>query len=270
MRRRLALRPDSASPAPLARIAVGTVVHARRRPRAHAFRYPALFLRLPMRSLDDALRGQCLLSHNCFNLFSFVDADHGDREHGRPLVEWIDALLRDEGIVDADGELWLQTFPRVFGYAFKPVSFWFCHRRDGALRAVICEVNNTFGERHCYLLAHADGRAISPGEEMTAAKIFHVSPFCEVAGTYRFRFLTAGDRVVARIDYDDAVGPLLSTSISGEPRIATTSTLLSAFARSPLFSFGVVARIHWQAVRLWIKRTPSFSKPAAPRVEVSR
>ena len=254
-----------------AQIAVGTVFHARRRPSAHAFRYPALFLRLPMRSLDVALRGQRLLSRNRFNLFSFVDADHGERDaRGTSLVEWIDGMLRGEGIVDADGELWLQTFPRIFGYAFKPVSFWFCHRRDGALRAVVCEVNNTFGERHCYLLAHPDERAIAPAEEMTATKIFHVSPFCDVAGRYRFRFLTARDRVVARVDYDDAVGPLLSTSISGVPRQATTSALLAAFARSPLFSFGVVARIHWQAIRLWAKRTPFFSKPAAPIVEVSR
>lgn len=262
--------PPDADGTPRARIAVGTVLHARRRPRAHAFRYPALFLRLPMRSLDASLRGQCLLSHNRFNLFSFVDADHGERDRRVPLVEWIDGMLRGEGVVDADGDLWLQTFPRVFGYAFKPVSFWFCHRRDGALRAVVCEVNNTFGERHCYLLAHPDGRTISPGEEMTADKIFHVSPFCDVAGRYRFRFLTARDRVVARVDYDDATGPLLSTSISGTPRLATTAALFAAFARSPLFSFGVVARIHWQAVRLWIKRTPFFSKPAAPIAEVSR
>jgi DUF1365 family protein len=258
-------------PEPGAQIAVGEVRHARHRPRHHAFRYPAYFLRLPMRRLDAALAGQSLLSHNRFNLLSFHDADHGD---GRSpsLVAWIATLLRGEGIDDADGELWLHTFPRVLGYAFKPVSFWFCHRADGALRAVVCEINNTFGERHCYLLAHRDGRSIAAGEEMAVAKIFHVSPFCSVTGGYRFRFVNVRDRAVARIDYDagDPRRPLISTSMSGRLRPTSNGALLSAFVRMPLFSFGVIARIHWQAARLWWKRTPFFSKPAPPTVPVSR
>ncbi len=252
-------------------IAFGEVRHARHRPRRHAFRYPAYFVRLPMRRLDDALRGQRLLSHNRFNLLAFHDADHGDARGG-PLSSWIDGLLRREGIDDATGELWLHTFPRVLGYAFKPVSFWFCHRDDGALRAIVCEINNTFGERHCYLLAHRDGRTIASGEELAATKIFHVSPFCSLSGAYRFRFVRAGDRAIARIDYDDAADrrPLITTSLSGRLRPMTSRALLAAFLRMPLFSFGVVARIHWQAARLWLLRTPFFAKPAPPGVEVSR
>jgi len=104
------------------------------------------------------------------------------------------------------GEVWLHCYPRVLGFTFKPVSFWYCHRPDGSLRAIVVEVNNTFGERHCYLLD-------TPryGAELRATKVFHVSPFCAVEGGYRFRFmLTPGmDRTVARIDYDDALGPLL-------------------------------------------------------------
>ncbi|MGI9026332.1 MAG: DUF1365 domain-containing protein [Burkholderiaceae bacterium] len=290
-----------------AQIAFGEVRHARHRPTAHAFRYPAYFLRLPMRRLDAALAGQRLLSHNRFNLMSFHDADHGDprdsnvavevaanidgRSHGSErLLAWIARILDGEGISDARGEIWLHTFPRVLGYAFKPVSFWFCHREDGALRAIVCEINNTFGERHCYLLAHRDGRAIVDGEELAATKVFHVSPFCTTSGVYRFRFLNARNRAVARIEYDDAhndahddpcdvaaggehdrtAGPLISTSLSGALAPVSNRALLSAFVSSPLFSFGVIARIHWQAVRLWIKRTPLFSKPAPPTVEVSR
>jgi DUF1365 family protein len=255
----------------VAQIAIGCVLHARHRPTRNAFRYPSYFVRLPMRRLDAALAGQSLLSHNRFNLLSFHDADHGD---GRApsLVSWIGSLLEAEDIVDADGELWLHTFPRVLGYAFKPVSFWFCHRADGALRAVVCEINNTFGERHCYLLAHRDGRAIAPGEELAAAKIFHVSPFCALSGGYRFRFVSARGRAVARIEYDAerAGEPLITTSLSGLLRPISNRALLSAFVRVPLFSFGVVARIHWQAVRLWWKRTPFFTKPAPPTVEISR
>ena len=259
-----------------AQIAIGAVHHARRRPAANVFRYPVYFLRLPMRRLDASLSGQRWLSHNRFNLFSFHDSDHGPLSNnamnataGAPLA-WFEALLAAEGIHDASGEMWLHTFPRVLGYVFKPVSFWFCHRADGALRAVVCEINNTFGERHCYLLAHRDGRAIVPGEELSATKIFHVSPFCEVKGRYRFRFLEAHGRTVARIDYDDASGPLLETSLSGTLVDLSDRALLGAFFRVPLFTFGVVARIHWQAVRLWAKRVPFFSKPAPPAVEVSR
>ena len=259
-----------------AQIAVGEIRHARHRPRGNAFRYPAYFLRLPMRRLDASLRGQRMISHNRFNLLSFHDADHGDRRNPMPLSAWITKLLRDEGISDAGGEIWLHTFPRVLGYAFKPVSFWFCHRADDSLRAIVCEINNTFGERHCYLLAHRDGRSIRAGEELTATKIFHVSPFCSVDGRYRFRFVNVRDRAVARIEYDaddgagDGPQPLITTSLSGRLAPIDTRTLLSAFIRLPLFSFGVIARIHWQAVRLWWKRTPFFSKPAPPAVEVSR
>ncbi len=283
----------------LAQIARGEVRHVRHRPKIHAFRYPVYFLRLPMRRLDAALAGQRLLSHNRFNLMSFHDADHGDPRDtltttaargSERLLAWIARMLEGEGIVDAQGEIWLHTFPRVLGYAFKPVSFWFCHREDGALRAVVCEINNTFGERHCYLLAHRDGRAIANGEELTATKVFHVSPFCAVSGSYRFRFLDsradgrgkARARTVARIEYDDAnddasdyaaaltAAPLISTSLSGVFEPVSNRALLAAFVRSPLFSFGVIARIHWQAVRLWFKRTPFFTKPVPPAAEVSR
>ena len=115
-----------------------------------------------------------------------LDRDHGD---GRPLLAWIDALLADHGVTDADGEIWLHAFPRVFGYVFNPVSFWFAHRGDGTLRAIVAEVNNTFGERHCYLLSHDDGRPLAWGEELHARKVFHVSPFCAIEGHYRFRFM---------------------------------------------------------------------------------
>ncbi len=264
--------PDVAAPA---QIATGEVRHTRHRPRRNAFRYPAYFLRLPMRRLDAALAGHRCLSHNRFNLLSFHDADHGDRRP-LPLVTWIDGLLGDAGVHDADGELWLHTFPRVLGYAFKPVSFWFCERRDGTLRAVVCEINNTFGERHCYVLAHPDGRSIAGGEALSARKTFHVSPFCAVRGHYRFRFLNASRRSVARIDYDEsepgasASLPLLSTSLSGALQPISDRALLSAFLRIPLFTFGVIARIHWQALRLWWKRAPFFSKPAPPAAEAPR
>ncbi len=252
----------------------GQVRHSRLRPAQNTFSYGVYTLLLPLRSLGgDALPGW-LCSRNRFNLLSFHDRDHGDGS--TPLVDWIDALLRNEGINDADGEIWLQTFPRVLGYVFNPVSFWFCHRASGELRAIVCEVNNTFGERHCYLLD--TGAPMGWGLPLSARKVFHVSPFCAVEGQYRFRFMrttqTVGgediERIVARIDYDDDQGPLLLTSVSGTLRPLSDLRAAQAFLRHPLMTFGVIARIHWQALKLFFKRVPFFSKPLPPPNPLSR
>jgi uncharacterized protein len=241
----------------------GSVRHTRLRPARNAFAYPTYFLMLPMRSL--AAQGAGPLARNCSAAISFHDKDHGD---GRAdALQWIDELLKSEKIEDATGEAWLHCYPRVLGYSFKPVSFWYCHRLDGSLRAVVVEVNNTFGERHVYLLDH-----VHYGQELTSTKVFHVSPFCNVEGQYRFRFMTTPQRsrTVARIDYDDAQGALINTSVSGD-----LQPLNRQAVRKALFSYGamtlaVIARIHWQALKLFFKRVPFFSKPSPPAVWVSR
>ena len=254
----------------------GSVRHERLRPAQNRFNYGVYFLRLPLRALVQqpaaTVAGSRYFSHNRFNLLSFHDHDHGDGKQA--LTTWIDGMLTAQGIDDADGEIWLQAFPRVLGYVFNPVSFWFCHRRDGVLRAVLCEVRNTFGEKHYYLLD--TGGRMQYGIELTARKIFHVSPFCATSGNYRFRFMCAAatadrpERTVARIDHDDDIGPLLLTSINGSAVALSNRQTLRAFFGYPLMTFGVVAKIHWQALRLWIKRVPFFRKPAAPTRELSR
>lgn len=257
------------SPVPL--IGFGTVRHTRLRPVKHAFAYPSCFLMLPMRALR-ARPFAALRRNRWFALLSFHDRDHGD---GRAdSLAWLESLLQAEGIAGADGEVWLQTYPRLLNYAFKPVSFWYCHRTDGSLAAIVVEVNNTFGERHCYLLS---GPRLAYGAELQADKVFHVSPFCRVEGRYRFRFLrTSADasvhpnRTVVRIDHDDAQGPLLQTSVSGELQPLTPGSARRAFWGTSVTSFGLLARIHWQALRLWLRRVPFFSKPQAPEAFISR
>ena len=248
-------------------IGFGEVRHTRLKPVHHAFNYPTYFLMLPLRSLQQFGAGP--LAHNRWAPLSFFDADHGD---GRApaaggALAWLDELLAAEGIVDATGEVWLHCYPRVLGYTFKPVSFWYCHRLDGSLRAIVVEVNNTFGERHCYLL---DTPQL--GVELRAAKVFHVSPFCPVEGGYRFRFMVTPDRsrTVARVDFDDLAGPLIETSVGGALEPLTPQAMRRALWRYPAMTLGVMARIHWQALKLFLKRAPFFGKPTPPTTFTTR
>ncbi|WP_426112039.1 DUF1365 domain-containing protein [Massilia sp. PWRC2] len=263
-------------PADVAQLCFGSVGHRRLRPVANAFRYRAYYLRLPLRSLSDPASAwpSRLCRRNRFGLLSFYDADHGDASGD--LLGWISALLHAEGIDDADGQIWLQAMPRVLGYVFNPVSFWFCQRADGSLRAVLCDVRNTFGERHFYLLD--DGFAMEQGAALHARKVFHVSPFNPVAGSYTFRFVrvlqaqAAGtaERTSAAIDYCDDAGVLLQTSISGLARPLSDRSAAAAFFSYPMQSVGVMLRIHYQALRLFLKRAPFYPKPAPPQQKVTR
>ena len=246
-------------------IGSGQLRHHRLRPADYAFAYRSYFLKLPLRALRTA--PVPAIRRNRFGLLAFHDRDHGD---GRgDALAWIDELLAREGIADADGEVWLQTYPRVLGYVFKPVSLWYCQRADGTLAAVVAEVNNTFGERHCYLLA---GPELAWGREQRAAKVFHVSPFSAIEGHYRFRFLRSADasRIVVRIDHHDAAGVLLQTSLSGQLEPLTAASARRVFFGIPMMSFGVIARIHWQALRVWLKRVPFRKKPHPPQAFVTR
>ena len=218
-------------------IGFGQVRHTRVQPKRHAFAYRTYFLMLPMRSLKN---NSGALAVNRFSALSFFDNDHGDgrspKEGG--ALAWLDEVLRAEGIDDATGEVWLHCYPRVLGFTFKPVSFWYCHRLDGSLRAVLVEVNNTFGERHCYVLDHAHF-----GVEQRAEKVFHVSPFCPVEGEYRFRLMVNPERTrtVARIDYFDTAGPVIQTSVSGNLEPVTRQSLRKAVWTYPLMTLAVVS-----------------------------
>ncbi len=249
------------------RITFGRVWHRRERPVRHAFAYPVFFLRVPVSRLD--LLERTWLSLDRFNLMSFMRRDFGPRD-GSDLEPWIRAKLRTHGIDRADGEVVLQAFPRMLGYVFNPIAIWHCLDREGALRAVLCEVSNTFGEHHNYLLAHADQRPIEAGDWLNARKELHVSPFCGVEGGYRFRFSGGDLYPMARIDYHDDGGLLISTAIAGAAAPLTERRLLRAFFTYPLMTLGVVARIHWQALRLWLRQVPWHTKPAPPLKETTR
>ncbi|MEP7154608.1 MAG: DUF1365 domain-containing protein [Betaproteobacteria bacterium] len=254
-------------------ICLGSVFHKRLRPVEHQFSYSVFFLRIPLSQLNQL--GNGWFSKDRFNLLSFMTKDYGPRD-GSSLEEWIRSLLKREGLTAADGEIVLQTFPRLLGYVFNPISIWYCFDRQGQLRAALAEVSNTFGERHNYLVVHEDQRPIRPGDWLTSRKVFYVSPFCDVKGHYRFRFEQVDARAFAQIDYYDGTdaeadeGKLIVTTVHGVPQPLTSTSAFRAFIGHPLMTFGVVARIHWHAMKLWLKRVPFFSKPDPPIMQTTR
>ena len=248
-----------------AELVVGQVMHERFRPVQHRFAYPVFYVRVDLARLGE-------IDNRWFGVnrrrpLSLRTSDYGPRD-GSDLLGWVRGVLRDAGL-PADGAVHLQTFPRVFGHVFNPVSFWYCHDAEGRLRAMLAEVNNTFGEHHQYLLSEPADGPIGPDTVLTCRKVLHVSPFCRVEGGYRFRFRDVGDRRFAGIDYHDAEGLLIRTAMSGRTQPFTAANLRRALFAQPLFTLGVVARIHWQALRLWMRKVPFHRKPAPPVVPLS-
>jgi uncharacterized protein len=159
--------------------------------------------------------------------------------------------------------------PRVLGHVFNPVSFWLCEGADGSLRAVIAEVTNTFGDRHSYLCAHDDLRPITREDTLGARKLFHVSPFQQIAGGYEFRFDIRPDRVGIWIDYRAGNGGLIAT-LTGPRKPLTNAAILRACLRRPFGSRRVLGLIHWQALKLWWKGARYNPRPTPPVDEVTR
>lgn len=235
----------------------GQVLHERLRPVLHRFLYPVFCVRLNLARLDEVSNAWFGVDKR--RLISVRTRDFGPRD-GSSLEAWMRDQLLQIGL-PIDGEIWLQTFPRMFGIVFNPVSFWYCHDRSGGLRAVLAEVNNTFGETHRYLLAHPDQAVIDADTPLQCAKQMHVSPFCEVRGFYRFRFRDTAEAALVGIDYDDGEGVLIHTSVGGTMQALDRQSALRALLRQPLMSASIIVKIHWQAWKLWRKRVPFFRKP---------
>lgn len=250
-------------------LAHGRVRHARQTVRRHAFDTGAFYIRIHMNRLHD-IPATRWFSVGGRSVFSFNPADHGD---GQATVDaptgWLLKLLQDEGISETPADIWLHAFPRMLGYLFNPVSFWFCHRADGSLLCIVCEVNNTFGEKHCYLL-HDRDNPMPEGRLWEARKEFHVSPFFEVLGQYRFRFHHNEQRGVSRVDLLGPDGTRINTSISGEFSKPDAAQWRATLLKYRWFTLGVMAKIHWHALQLWLKGVPFFTKPEPPATFTTR
>jgi DUF1365 family protein len=219
-------------------------MHRRLRPRVHRFRYRVFSLLLDLDELPKLSRLR-LFAWNRPGLFSFHDRDHGD---GRPLRLWLDAVLAQAGIA-ANGPRRVLCYPRILGYVFNPLSVWFCHDRDGTLKAIIYEVHNTYGERHSYVMP-CDGDDVM---RHACDKDFYVSPFLSQDCRYHFRTLPPRDRVAVAIHEHEDGAPILSASFAGKRRTLSDGALLAMLLRYPLMTLKVVVAIHYEAVRLMLK-----------------
>lgn len=251
----------------------GRVIHQRSTPKNH-FNYSVFYLRIPMRTrrLEPHLLKRHGIGDNRFSWISFFDKDHGAQEPDS--LAWVEKIIGQSNLPPTDGEIWLHTFPRVLGYVFNPVSFWFCHNLSGKLVAIIAEVNNTFGERHSYVLNPPNQYEIFWGENLSAEKVFHVSPFFNVEGNYLFRFMrqlnnSSAPRQVSRIEYFEKGVQVLMTSVSGTEFPLDWKSKFKAIASFPFLTFGVITKIHWQALKLWLKGAHFYKKPKPPSIQIT-
>ena len=240
----------------------GMVVHQRFKPRRHRLRY-----RLDQILFDlDAMPALRLFSHNRFNLVSFQDRDHLDGS-GSDLRVQVRQALTEAGLQPDGGPIRLLCMPRILGHAFNPISVFFCHRRDNSLMALLYEVNNTFGQRHTYLIPVEDPHATAIRQHCD--KAFYVSPFMRMEMSYAFRVVPPGETTAIVVHGDDADGRVITAAFAGRRRNLTDSALLGMLLRHGLLSLKVLGAIHWEAAKLWLKGLRIQPRPPPPEHAVT-
>jgi uncharacterized protein len=240
---------------------LGEVVHQRLKPRRHRLAYRVFSLLVDLDELPVLDRQLRFFSYNRFNLFSFLDRDHGPGE-AAPLRPWVERHLAAAKITLDGGAIRMLCYPRLLGYVFNPLTVYFCHHRNGDLAAILYEVNNTFGGRHTYVIPAARDRAGRVSQE--CGKVFYVSPFNAVAGRYRFRIDPPEQHVSVVINHSDTEGPLLYAAFKARRAALSDRALLATFFRYPLMTLKVIAGIHWEALRLWRKGLRLVDRPEPP------
>ena len=238
----------------------GDVMHARLKPVGHRFSYRVMSLLIDLDRLDAADRQCRLFGVNRAALYSFHEADHGDRD-GSSLLGYAQRCAAEHGIDLTGGRVKLLCYPRLLGYTFNPLSVYFCYRADGALALMIYEVRNTSGDIHAYVLPVRPGEISDAGLRQAQDKLFYVSPFIEMAMRYHFRVSSPGERIKVRILETDGDGPLLAATFHGRRRDLTAPALLRSLLALPLVPLKIVAAIHWEALRLWLKGVRLVPRP---------
>ena len=247
---------------PRSALYVGRVTHRRLRPRPHSLGYRVFNLLLDLDDIGRLSKVLRLFSRNRFNLISFHERDHGDGSD-TPLRAQVERMAASAGVAVHGGSIQILCMPRVFGYVFNPISVYFCRDPGGHLACIVYEVNNTFGQRHSYVIPVASPRDAEVVRQ-TCAKAFYVSPFLDMDLTYDFEIRPPGDHVGIAVVARDASGPMLATAFSGARRPLSDAVLARAVLAYPFLTLKVVAGIHWEAVAIWMKGIRPRSRPPAP------
>ena len=241
----------------------GKVMHKRLAPKENGFVYDAFFVAIPLKKLDELP-----IAYNRFGVTSFYDADHGPRD-GSTLYEWAQDILKSHKVKNVK-DITLITTPRYLGYGFNPISYWLCYDTEDNIRAILCEVHNTFGEDHTYICVPQEGNVIDDTTLTTTEKVFHVSPFMHRHGRYDFRFKISDPYFASWIDYfaEDNT-KLLATSLMGQLRPWTRVSYHKFLWAYPFNSLKTIGLIHWQALKLALKGLKYISKPTQKETRVS-
>lgn len=227
----------------------GHVMHMRLIPFAHKFRYRVFSLLLDIDRAEETLRNTRLLRFERRGLMGFWRRDHGPRD-GSDLRPWVEARLAEAGR-PRPARIWLLSFPRILGYGFNPLSVYYCEGADGALQSVLYEVKNTFGDQHAYVLSTE--RDLDGAVRHRQEKGFFVSPFIAMDQVYSFTIRPPAERLALRIRQDDARGTHLIAAQNGIRRPLTDRELFKQWVSHPMMSLKVIAAIHWQALKIWLK-----------------
>ncbi|MDF3415405.1 DUF1365 domain-containing protein [Sulfitobacter sp. M57] len=243
----------------------GQTFHGRKGAVKNAFRYSIDYV---LCDAEAEVKTPALFGRNKAGVASLQDADHGGAAKQGIGAKWVRQVLQEHQITGV-AQIEILAQPRILGHVFNPVSFWLCRNSDGGLIIVIAEVSNTYGDRHCYLCAHPDKRVIDATDRISATKIFHVSPFQPVEGSYTFRFDITDEKLGIWIDYTAGDGGLIAT-LTGKRQRLSNLGILRAMLRRPFGSRRVLALIHWQAAKLWWKGAGFRNRPEPPSSGVSR
>jgi len=242
----------------------GKVIHRRFKPKEHYFKYNVFSLLIDIDELEIIENKIKIFSYNKFNIISFFEKDHGPRD-GTSLKEWVIKNLNDIGIDNDRIQIKLFCYPRIFGYVFNPLSVFFIYDENTRLISILYEVKNTFGEQHTYIFKTDDEKVIVND----CTKKFHVSPFIEMECHYYFRVLKPSDKISVIIDQKDKDGKLLYASQDGKAKELNEKNLLVSFISHPLMTFKIIAAIHYEALKLWLKGIKVIKKKFKIRNNIS-
>jgi DUF1365 family protein len=227
----------------------GSVIHKRFKPKEHFFKYKVFSLFIDLSELEELNKNLKFFSFNKFNLISFHEKDHGERD-GSSLLNWVKSNLRKNNISTENIKIKLLCYPRIFGYVFNPLSIFFVYNNKNSLISILYEVKNTFGEQHTYVFKVENREKTI---ENNCKKKFFVSPFMDLESSYYFKILYPGNKLSVVIDQRDEEGKLLYASQDGDRVDFTSKNLIFSYLKHPLMTLKIITAIHFEALRLWVK-----------------